>query len=78
MQYITINKVFNLQRITQLTAALGAAELDAEQVHRAMQDRIHQPYRKSLVNMQSLIINNFYSILISHVYLIDSWHGCFV
>ncbi|KAI9597451.1 homoserine kinase [Syncephalis fuscata] len=45
-QYNLTDVVFNLQRITQLTAALGAAELDAQQVHRAMQDRIHQPYRK--------------------------------
>ncbi|KAI8053344.1 homoserine kinase [Syncephalis plumigaleata] len=48
-QYSLNDVIFNLQRITQLTAALGAVELDAEQVHRAMQDRIHQPYRKSLI-----------------------------
>ncbi|RKP07897.1 GHMP kinase, partial [Thamnocephalis sphaerospora] len=41
--------VFNLQRLTQLTVVLGAEQLDAEKIHRAMQDRVHQPYRQSLI-----------------------------
>jgi homoserine kinase len=41
--------VFNLQRITQLTVALGAEKLDPEMIHFAMQDRIHQPYRQTLI-----------------------------
>lgn len=43
-------QVFNLQRIAVLTTALAANPPDPELIYEAMKDRIHQPYRKELVN----------------------------
>ncbi|ETW87708.1 hypothetical protein HETIRDRAFT_239849, partial [Heterobasidion irregulare TC 32-1] len=41
--------VFNLQRLAVLTTALAQSPPNAELIYEAMKDRIHQPYRKSLI-----------------------------
>ncbi|KAK3365801.1 GHMP kinase [Lasiosphaeria ovina] len=40
---------FNLQRITLLPAALGQSPPDPELIYLAMQDKLHQPYRQTLI-----------------------------
>lgn len=50
--------VFNLQRIALLPMALGQSPPDAEQIFLAMQDRVHQPYRKTLVPGLSEILQS--------------------
>ncbi len=45
--YSRADLVFNLQRATLLVAALAAGRLDA--LPQALADRVHQPYRESLV-----------------------------
>lgn len=47
--YSRADVVFNLQRIALLPAALGKSPPDPEQIYLAMQDRVHQPYRKGLI-----------------------------
>ena len=47
--YTRADVVFNLQRIALLPSALGRSPPDAEQIFLAMQDKIHQPYRKGLI-----------------------------
>ena len=47
--YTTQDLVFNLQRLAVLTAALTMDPPQAELIYPAMQDRVHQPYRKILV-----------------------------
>lgn len=41
--------VFNLQRLAVLTTALARSPPDEHLVFQAMQDRVHQPYRKHLI-----------------------------
>jgi homoserine kinase len=41
--------VFNLQRIALLPTALGESPPDPEFIYLSMQDKIHQPYRKTLI-----------------------------
>lgn len=41
--------VFNLQRLAVLTTALTRSPPDPELIYPAMQDRVHQPYRKVLI-----------------------------
>ncbi|PPQ98896.1 hypothetical protein CVT24_003527 [Panaeolus cyanescens] len=41
--------VFNLQRLAVLTTALGQNPPDPELIYEAMKDRVHQPYRKTLI-----------------------------
>ncbi|KAI8340759.1 homoserine kinase [Chlamydoabsidia padenii] len=41
--------IFNFQRLAVLTAALGQSPPDASLIYNAMQDKIHQPYRKTLI-----------------------------
>ncbi|KAG9302847.1 hypothetical protein G9A89_009624 [Geosiphon pyriformis] len=41
--------VFNLQRLAVLTSALARSPPDPELIFQAMQDKIHQPYRKHLI-----------------------------
>ncbi|KAF8887779.1 homoserine kinase [Infundibulicybe gibba] len=41
--------VFNLQRLAVLTTALGQSPPDPELIYEAMKDRVHQPYRKTLI-----------------------------
>ena len=47
--YSRADVVFNLQRIALLPIALGQDVPNAEMIHLAMQDRIHQPYRQALI-----------------------------
>ncbi|EIN13440.1 homoserine kinase [Punctularia strigosozonata HHB-11173 SS5] len=48
-QYSRKDLVFNLQRLAVLTTALGQSPPDPELIYEAMKDRIHQPYRKTLI-----------------------------
>ncbi|KAK9475845.1 GHMP kinase [Lipomyces japonicus] len=41
--------IFNLQRLAVLTTALTRSPPDADLIYQAMQDKVHQPYRKSLI-----------------------------
>ncbi|KAF2816636.1 phosphoribosylformylglycinamidine cyclo-ligase-like protein [Mytilinidion resinicola] len=41
--------IFNLQRLALLTTALGESPPDPDMIYLAMQDKIHQPYRKTLI-----------------------------
>ncbi|KAJ1540359.1 homoserine kinase [Saccharomyces cerevisiae] len=41
--------VFNLQRLAVLTTALTMDPPNADLIYPAMQDRVHQPYRKTLI-----------------------------
>ncbi|KAG0148191.1 hypothetical protein CROQUDRAFT_655081 [Cronartium quercuum f. sp. fusiforme G11] len=47
--YTRKDVVFNFQRLAVLTTALGRSPVDPELIYQAMQDRIHQPYRKTLI-----------------------------
>lgn len=51
--------VFNLQRLAVLTQAVGTDEPDASVIYSAIQDRIHQPYRKVLIPGLSDIVTKF-------------------
>jgi homoserine kinase len=48
--------VFNLQRLAVLTTALARSPPDSDLIYEAMKDRVHQPYRKTLVSC-SLCLN---------------------
>ena len=41
--------VFNLQRLAVLTTSLASSPPDVNLIFQAMQDRVHQPYRKHLI-----------------------------
>lgn len=45
--------VFNLQRLAVLTTSLTRSPPDVNLIFQAMQDRVHQPYRKHLVRRSS-------------------------
>lgn len=47
--YTTHDLVFNLQRLAVLTTALTMDPPNADLIYPAMQDRVHQPYRKILI-----------------------------
>ncbi|KAJ2781158.1 Trihydroxynaphthalene reductase [Coemansia interrupta] len=47
--YATKDVVFNLQRLAVLTTALGRETPDPWLIYRAMEDRVHQPYRMHLI-----------------------------
>ncbi|MCJ1401409.1 hypothetical protein MMC11_004622 [Xylographa trunciseda] len=48
--YVLIaTQTFNMQRIALLTTALGQSPPDPELIYEAMRDKVHQPYRKSLI-----------------------------
>lgn len=47
--YTTPDVVFNLQRLAVLTTALTMDPPNADLIYPAMQDRVHQPYRKTLI-----------------------------
>lgn len=51
-------QVFNLQRLAVLTTALGMSPPDPDLIYEAMKDRMHQPYRKSLVTILGFQITN--------------------
>ena len=46
---LTVHQVFNLQRAALLPAALGTSPPDPDMIFLAMQDKVHQPYRKTLI-----------------------------
>ena len=48
-KYSRSDMVFNLQRIALLTTALGESPPDADLIYQGMQDKVHQPYRESLI-----------------------------
>lgn len=44
-----MRQVFNLQRLAVLTTALSRTPPDPGLIYDAMQDRVHQPYRRTLI-----------------------------
>ncbi|KAI0995115.1 Homoserine kinase [Podosphaera aphanis] len=56
--YNRADVVFNLQRIALLPIALGMSPPDPEQIFLAMQDKVHQPYRKDLIPGLSKILTS--------------------
>ncbi|KAK2593422.1 Trihydroxynaphthalene reductase [Conoideocrella luteorostrata] len=48
-RYSRPDVIFNLQRIALLPVALGQSPPEPELIHLAMQDKIHQPYRQTLI-----------------------------
>lgn len=47
--YTRADVVFNLQRAALLPAALGSSPPDPNMIYLAMQDKVHQPYRRTLI-----------------------------
>ena len=47
--YPKADVISNLQRIALLTTALGQSPPNAELIYDGMQDKVHQPYRKTLI-----------------------------
>ncbi|KAK9376110.1 GHMP kinase [Lipomyces chichibuensis] len=47
--YSAKDMIFNLQRLAVLTTALTRSPPDADLIYQAMQDKVHQPYRKTLI-----------------------------
>ncbi|KAF9915589.1 hypothetical protein BX616_005807 [Lobosporangium transversale] len=47
--YERADVIYNLQRIAVLTAALSRTPVNADLIHKAMADKVHQPYRKHLI-----------------------------
>jgi homoserine kinase len=47
--YSRKDAVFNMQRLAVLTTALGQAKPDPDMIYTAMQDKLHQPYRRGLI-----------------------------
>ncbi|ORX56882.1 homoserine kinase [Hesseltinella vesiculosa] len=41
--------IFNFQRLSVLTSAVGQSPLNPDLIYNAMQDKVHQPYRKTLI-----------------------------
>ncbi|KAG9885842.1 phosphoribosylformylglycinamidine cyclo-ligase-like protein, partial [Aureobasidium melanogenum] len=48
-EYPKTDVISNLQRIALLTTALGQSPPNADMIYDGMQDKIHQPYRKTLI-----------------------------
>lgn len=48
-QYPRADVTFNLQRIALLPVALGQSPPDPDLIYLAMQDKLHQPYRQTLI-----------------------------
>lgn len=48
-QYSRSDVTFNLQRIALLPVALGQSPPDSGLIYLAMQDKLHQPYRQTLI-----------------------------
>ncbi|KAK1822853.1 hypothetical protein LTR12_002778 [Friedmanniomyces endolithicus] len=47
--YAKADVIYNLQRVALLTTALGQSPPNAELIYDGMQDKVHQPYRKTLI-----------------------------
>ncbi|TDZ15850.1 Homoserine kinase [Colletotrichum orbiculare MAFF 240422] len=56
--YTRPDVTFNMQRIALLPVALGTSPPDPELIHLAMQDKIHQPYRQTLIPGLSQIVES--------------------
>jgi homoserine kinase len=48
-EYQKADVIYNLQRVALLTTALGQSPPNPELIYDGMQDKIHQPYRKTLI-----------------------------
>ena len=48
-EYSRKDLVYNMQRIVVLSTALGETPPDPDTIYFAMQDKVHQPYRKELI-----------------------------
>ncbi|RPD81615.1 homoserine kinase [Lentinus tigrinus ALCF2SS1-7] len=57
-EYSRKDLVFNLQRLAVLTTALARTPPDPELIYEAMKDRVHQPYRKTLIPGLPEVTNN--------------------
>jgi homoserine kinase len=51
-------QIFNLQRLALLTTVLGDSPPDPDLIYSAMQDKIHQPYRKTLIPALPAILSS--------------------
>lgn len=47
--YSRKDAIFNMQRLALLTTALGDSPPDPDMIYTAMQDKLHQPYRRGLI-----------------------------
>lgn len=47
--YSRRDAIFNMQRLALLTSALGESPPDSDMIYTAMQDKLHQPYRRGLI-----------------------------
>jgi homoserine kinase len=47
--YSRKDAIFNMQRLAVLTTALGQDTPDPDMIYTAMQDKLHQPYRRGLI-----------------------------
>lgn len=47
--YSRKDAIFNMQRLALLTSALGESPPDSDMIYTAMQDKLHQPYRRGLI-----------------------------
>lgn len=47
--YSRADIIFNLQRLAVLTSALGQKEPNPQLIYKSMKDKLHQPYRKTLI-----------------------------
>ncbi|KAK4569797.1 hypothetical protein LTR86_002766 [Recurvomyces mirabilis] len=47
--YAKADVIYNLQRVALLTSALGQSPPNPELIYDGMQDKVHQPYRKTLI-----------------------------
>jgi homoserine kinase len=47
--YSRKDAIFNMQRLALLTGALGDSPPDPDMIYTAMQDKLHQPYRRGLI-----------------------------
>lgn len=64
-----------MQRLAVLTTALGRSPPDPDLIYEAMKDRVHQPYRKSLVCYS---IVKFNRLPLTVLYLILCYSICFM
>lgn len=56
--YTTGDLVFNLQRLAVLTTAIGMDPPNPDLIFPAMQDKVHQPYRRALIPGLTHILNS--------------------
>ena len=55
---LTVSQIFNLQRLALLTTVLSDSPPNPDLIYSAMQDKIHQPYRKSLIPALPTILSS--------------------